>query len=241
MEASFKEIYTRYYRDYEPYDAFLFHAREELAGLVLSGKTVLEIGCGRGAFSIYMALAGGADRVIAIDEAEGFGAVKENLSYLQAIVQRHEIPAIRTMKADIIVPALFPDEYFDLIVANFSLHHSLPAHRQRTSKDEVNKELLRMFNNLNRYLTKGGQIVLREMSGINFWRFMPYRWKMSHIDWDIHPSRRQWLVALHNAGFREVRYSFLTPFFLSRWPSLLVRNRFASFFCSSTFYLYGTK
>lgn len=241
MQASFKEIYKRYYSDYETYDAFLFHAREELAGIVLSGKTVLEIGCGRGAFSMYMALAGGADRVIALDEAEGFGAVKENLSYLQAIVQRHEIPSIRTMKADISVPTLFPDDYFDLIVANFSLHHSLPAHRQRTAKDEVNKELLRMFKNLNRYLTKGGQIVLREMSGINFWRFMPYRWKMSHIDWDIHPSRRQWLTALTEAGFKGITHTFLTPYCFSKWPSLLVRNRLANFFFSSSFYLYGTK
>ena len=241
MEINFKELYQRYYADYEPYDAFLFHAQEELAGIFLSGKTVLEIGCGRGAFAIYMALAGGAHKVIALDEAEGYGADRENLEQLQAIIERHALVTLEIIKADITASALFPDEYFDLIVSNFAIHHSLHAHRKPASSDEVQSELVKIFINLNRYLNKGGQIVLREMSGINFWRFMPYRWKMSHIDWDIHPSLRQWLIAMSKAGFKEVRYAFLTPFRLLKWPSPLVRNRFANFFFSSTFYLYGTK
>ncbi len=241
MQASFQEIYQRYYSDYEPYDAFLFHAREELAGIALAGKTVLEIGCGRGAFAVYMALAGGASKVVALDEAEGFGAVKENLSYLQAIIHRYELETIITMKADIAASALFPDEYYDLIAANFSLHHSLPAHRIRSSKDEGQCELVKLFIHLNHYLKTGGDIVLREMSGINFWRYMPYKWKMGHIDWNVHPSLSKWLAAMQNAGFKSVRHAFLTPFCLSQLPSLLVRNRFANFFFSSSFYLYGTK
>jgi SAM-dependent methyltransferase len=241
MEITFKEVYHRYYSDYEPYNAFLFHAQEELAGVALSGKTVLEIGCGRGAFAVYMALAGGAHKVIALDEAEGFGADKRNVQKLQAIIDRHEIVTIEIMKADITASALFSDESFDLIVSNFAIHHSLHAHRKKASKDEVQAEMVKMFLTLNRYLRKGGLIVLREMSGINFWRFMPYRWKMSHIDWDIHPSLGQWLMAMRKSGFTSVRHAYLTPFFLSRWPSRLVRNRFANFFCSSSFYLYGTK
>ena len=241
MEINFKEIYQRYYADYEPYDAFLFHAQEELAGISLSGKTVLEIGCGRGAFAIYMALAGGAHKVIALDEAEGYGADRENLEQLQAIIERHALVTLEIIKADITASALFPDECFDLIVSNFAIHHSLHAHRKQASSDEVQNELVKIFINLNRNLNKGGQIVLREMSGINFWRFMPYRWKMSHIDWDIHPSLRQWLMALKEAGFNGITHAFLTPYCLSKWPSLLVRNRLANFFFSSSFYLYGKK
>jgi len=60
----------RYFSDYEPYDAFLFHAQEELAGISIAGKEVLEIGCGRGVFLFYLALSGGAEKVIMFDEAE---------------------------------------------------------------------------------------------------------------------------------------------------------------------------
>ncbi len=241
MEVAFNEIYQRYYTDYEPYDAFLFHAQEELAGIALSGKTVLEIGCGRGAFAVYVALAGRAHKVIALDEAEGHGADKQNLQRLKNIIDRHALTTIEVRKADIAGSAFFSAGCFDLIVANFAIHHSLRLSRKDVSPEVLQDELVKLFMTLKGYLKQGGQIVLREMSGINFWRFMPYRWKMSHIDWDIHPSRRQWLIAMQEAGFRDVRCSFLTPFFLSKWPSLLVRNRFFSFFCSSTFYLYGTK
>jgi SAM-dependent methyltransferase len=241
MQITFREVYQRYYADYEPYDAFLLHAQEELAGIPLSGKTVLEIGCGRGAFAIYMALDGGARKVIALDEAEGYGADKRSLQQLQAIIDHHGLVTLEIRKADITASALFPDEYFDLMVSNFAIHHSLHAHRNQSSRHEVQDELVKLLKNLNRYLKQGGRIVLREMSGINFWRFMPYRWKMSHIDWDIHPSLRQWLIAMRKAGFKETRHAFLTPVCFSKWPSRVVRNRIANFFCSSSFYLYGTK
>ncbi len=94
---------------------------------------------------------------------------------------------------------------------------------------------------LNRYLKEGGQIVLREMSRINFWRFMPYQWKMRHIDWEIHPTLKEWLWVLTTSGLKNISYAFLTPYFLSKWPSRMIRNRFSNFFFSSSFYLYGKK
>lgn len=241
VEITFQAIYQRYYADYEPYDAFLFHAQEELAGIDLPGKMVLEIGCGKGAFSVYMALSGGAARVVALDEAEGYGADKGNLQQLQAIIDRHALTTLEIMKADINESELFPVECFDLIVSNFAIHHSLATNRKQATRDEVDRELQRTFMILNRYLKRGGKIILREMSGINFWRYMPYRWKMSHIDWHIHPTRRQWRRALKAAGFGEVTHSFLTPYCFSKLPPRLVRNPFANFFFSSSFYLYGTK
>lgn len=241
MHNAFEALYRRYYSDYEPYDAFLFHAREQLAGISLAGKRVLEIGCGRGAFSLYMALTEGARTVIALDEAAGYGADKHNLQKLQNIVERHTLHTIEIMQADIAASSLFPEDCFDLIVSNFAIHHSVPAHRKEARKEAVPAELVHIFHNLNSYLRSGGMVILREMSGINFWRFMPYRWKMSHVEWHLHPSLRQWKRALMGAGFRAVRHSYLTPFFLSKWPSPVVRNRCTNFFCSSTFYLYGTK
>ena len=110
MKTAFQKMYQQYYSDYEPYDAFLFHAQEELKDCFLEGKDILEIGCGRGAFSLFMVLSGKAQKILVLNES---------------------------------------------------------------------------------------------------------------------------------AGFKDVSYEFLTPYFLSTWPSLLVRNRFANFFFSSTFYCYG--
>ena len=240
MEATFRDIYHQHYLDYEPYEGFLFHAQEELKDISLKGKDVLEIGCGRGAFSLYMALSGKAKKVLALDESAGFGADEAYLRGLQEIVESQSIVNVETMKASITdVP--FHEGTFDVIVANFSLHHVVRSSWCLPDNSEAQRELLDLLNALKLYLRKDGILVLREMSRINFWRFMPYRWKMSHIDWEIHPTLREWLGLLNQAGFRNVSYSFLTPYFLSTWPSFIVRNRFANFFFSSTFYLYGTK
>jgi len=240
MEAAFQEIYHRYYSDHEPYDAFLFHAQEELKDLSLEGKEVLEIGCGRGSFSLYMALWGNAKKVLALDESAGFGADETHLRRLEETVRNHSILNVETMKASINTTA-FPKERFDVIVANFSLHHVIRSSWFPPENEKAQKELLELCTALKACLRKNGTLVLREMSRMNFWRFMPYRWKMSHIDWEIHPTLKEWLLVLNQTGFKDVSYEFLTPYFLSTWPSFVVRNRLANFFFSSTFYLYGTK
>ena len=119
---TFTEIYSQYFDDYEPLDAFLFHAQEELNGISLEGKKVLEIGCGRGAFSVYMALLGKAEKVIALDEAEGHGADEKYFYQLGEIVQHHSIRNLETIKSGII-KLNYPENTFDIIVANFSIHH----------------------------------------------------------------------------------------------------------------------
>jgi len=240
MDNTFKEIYLSYFSDYERLDAFLFHAQEELKNIPLEGKNVLEIGCGQGAFSLHMALSGKAEKVIALDEAEGFGADGRYFHRLEEIIHKHAISNLEARKADI-GKATFPEETLDLIVANFSIHHVIRSGGYIFKDEKAQEDLLSVFKSLKQYLKKGGQIVLREMSRINFWRFMPYRWKMSHIDWGIHPTLKEWLWVLGTSGFKDVSYTFLTPYFLSKWPSKLIRNCFSNFFFSSTFYLYGRK
>ena len=137
MDNGFIDIYHRYFSDYEPIDAFLFHAEEELTGISLAGKKVLEIGCGRGAFSLYMALSAKAEKVIALDEAEGHGAHATYLRHLEEIVSKHSVANVETMKAsisktpiknrmdflchDITKRLEFADKSFDLIVCKGTL------------------------------------------------------------------------------------------------------------------------
>ena len=240
MDKIFYDIYNQYFTDYEPYNAFMFHAEEQLHGLDLQGKDVVEIGCSRGAFSVYMALTKRAKRVIALDEAEGHGADAQHFYKLNEIINKHDIKNLELRKADITKIA-FEKESLDIIVANFSLHHAIRSGGYIFKNEQAREELLGILKLSHRYLKSNGFVSLREMSRLNLWRFMPYKWKMSHIDWDIHPTLREWLWALKKADFKNVSYSFLTPFFLCKWPPQLVRNFLANFFFSSTFYLYGHK
>jgi SAM-dependent methyltransferase len=212
MDNDFSEIYRRYFLDYENLDAFLFHAQEELTCISLEGKKVLEIGCGRGAFSLYMALSGKAKKVIALDEAEGHGSDEKGFHQLKEIVQKNSISNVETIKSGI-KKVKIQENTLDLIVANFSIHHVLRPSGYIFKDKKAKEDLLNIFN--------------------------CFRWKMSHIDWEIHPTLKEWLWVLKTAGFEELSYTFLTPYFLSAWPSMVVRNRLANFFFSSTFYLHG--
>lgn len=238
METRYKEIYDRYFKSHEPYDAFVFHAHEQLCGIETRGRRILEIGCGRGNFSLFLALNCEPGKILALDEAEGCGADRNLFRQLEAITLQYGISNLETMQADI-SKADFPPQSFDLIVANFSLHHAIRSGGYIFRDSAAREESLMIFKKLRSCLGNNGLLVLREMSRMNFWRFMPYKWKMSHIDWDIHPTLQEWLWLLQNSGFRNVRFAFLTPYFLKACPSKLVRNKIANFFFSSSFYLYA--
>ena len=239
MNKEFDTIYRRYFGEYEPLDAFLFHAEEQLNGVSLSDKKILEVGCGSGVFSLYMALCGKAKQVVALDEAKGRGAETQAFTQLQTIVQNHNIPNLTVVKSSIYDYAV-PENSFDVIVANSSLHHAIRPFGYLFKNEQAQQAALSTFKLLHSLLNGNGRIVLREMSRINFWRFLPYKWKMSHIDWSGHATLQEWLWIMKKTGSQNIHSDFLTPFFLRKWPSFIMRNQFANFFFSSSFYLYGT-
>ncbi len=240
MGKDFNTIYKAYFKEYEPLDGFLFHANEQLSGMSLTDKTILEIGCGGGAFSLYMALCGKAKKVVALDEAEGHGYDAKAFKQLQTIIQNHNIPNITAIKSGIHDYAI-PEKSFDFIVGNFSLHHAISPFGSLFKNEKARNAALSTFKLLLSLLKDNGRVVLREISRINFWRYMPYKWKMSHIDWKGHATLREWLWIMKTAGFYNAHHAFLTPFFLRNWPSFFIRSQSANFFFSSSFYLYGTR
>lgn len=240
MNKDFNAIYNDAYAENEPLDAFLFHAEEQLNGMCLCDKTILEIGCGNGAFSLYMALCGTAKNVIALDEADGNGSAPEAFQQLKKAVEKHSIPNITTVKSSLYDCEL-PENSFDIIVGNFSLHHAINPFGALFKDRKARQSSFSTFKLLHTLLKDTGTIVLREMSRINIWRFLPYKWKMGHIDWNGHATLREWRWIIKKAGFCNVDHAFLTPFPLRTWPSFLIRNIYANFLFSSSFYLYGKR
>lgn len=106
----------------------------------LRGRTVLEIGCGRGRLALDMALAG-AERVLALD------ILPELVAFAETNVRENQprfIDRVEFRVADL--PSLDGEEKFDLIVSKDSLEHVL--------------DLEGMLRAMRRRLRPGGEIYL---------------------------------------------------------------------------------
>lgn len=81
----------------------------------LKDKRILDIGCGQGDTSVFLALQGA--RVCAIDVADKMVELTEALAQVHKVDDRVEGQAVR------VEDMKYPDEYFDLIFADGVLHH----------------------------------------------------------------------------------------------------------------------
>ncbi|OIO37865.1 MAG: hypothetical protein AUJ71_04285 [Candidatus Omnitrophica bacterium CG1_02_49_16] len=103
----------------------------------LQGKRLLDLGCGAGETSVYLALRGA--EVDACDIAEEF------LKVARSLAEKFDVP-LRTVQAEAShLP--YPDESFDLVFGNGVLHHV---------------ELVPTAKEISRVLKKGGKAVFIE-------------------------------------------------------------------------------
>lgn len=106
----------------DSFEKFHDHLQNQLRGLSLSGMNILEVGCGKGAVSLYMVLFSGAKRVTALDEATGEGAPAGITQALKDAINLFEIKNLSVVESDVMKNS-FEDKYFDVIIANNALHH----------------------------------------------------------------------------------------------------------------------
>jgi hypothetical protein len=83
-----------------------------------------------------------------------------------------------------------------------------------------------------------GILILGEFSRKTIWRYIRLRYRQ--IDWELHPTLREWLLVINLAGFKKIRFKYTVPCKL-RTLEPLFSNPMASFFMNSTFNIYAQK
>jgi SAM-dependent methyltransferase len=209
------------------FEIFQYHMHCQFGGLNLTGKRILEIGCGKGAVSLYLALFSQAKSVYATDANEGNGAEAGVLNRLEEGLRRFSAGNLSLLQLDILQNS-FPREAFDVVIGNYCLHHIAPS-GARSRDPGVRNAYLCLFAELRRILAPWGILSLREVPGNSFWRYSPIRLRQRQIDWSLHPSLPEWLSMARQGRFRVVRQEFFTPYALRGFAGLL-NNAAAAFF-----------
>jgi SAM-dependent methyltransferase len=208
------------------FDKFRYHLENQLQGWHLSGKCVLEVGCGKGAVSLYLALFSGVQQVIALDEAAGEGAPVGVNQVLRDAAALFGVNNLTVVDADIMNNG-FSDGAFDFIIANNALHH-VNESGLISKVPSVRAAYVRIFKELKRLLAAKGILSIYEYSRLSFWRWSPLKFKWKQIDWELHPTRAEWLSVIRESGFKLRSCKYGVPYRL-RHMHVLLTNPIAQF------------
>ena len=200
-------------RDNAP--AFLHSMRHLLDGMELDGKTVVEVGSGRGLCSIYASLSG-ASRVLSIEpELDGsFGGVLST--------QRSRVSSL-----DLNIDILAEDfntwhpagQQFDMLMSINSINHLHESTNHAMVHAETWNRYVAVAKKMQSVLRPGGVAIVTDSSryglflqGKYIGLHRPWTLRRSSVNWRIHQTPRTWRQIFLAAGFKRVDVDYPLPF-----------------------------
>ena len=218
----FRRIYAAHNSDTAEH--LRFHVVEQLRGIDLSGKSVLEVGCGKGFTSLFLALFSQATCVTALDENRGVGSPPGVLSILTRLSAQLGVEnRLAIVEGDIM--EMTPDDErlgrYDVIIANQTIHHVVD-HGARYWKDTLVRErYTEAFRQLREFAVPGGTLSVSEVNPYNLWRWIAPDLVFPNIVWEGHPPVSAWVDAFRRGGWSDVQVCYSVPYKLRVIGALL--------------------
>jgi 2-polyprenyl-3-methyl-5-hydroxy-6-metoxy-1,4-benzoquinol methylase len=226
IECAARLVGYRNGRRYQHRGRFLFD------GVSLLGMSVLDIGCGRGAWAIWTVLHGAKKSIGIEPEADGsttgtFDSFRENIKVL-GLDQQIEAYALTLQN--------LPSELrFDVVVLYNVINHldeeAVVAIHQN---DRMMRRYLQIVTNLRARINSGGSVIVADCARSNLWPALGLKFPFTRsIEWKKHQNPAVWRLIFENAGFqiRACRWSPLYPL------GKLTTNRLVNYITSSHFVL----
>lgn len=204
---TFSELYEHHLPSAEN---FRYHFSEQFSGIDFAGKSVLEVGCGKGFVSLYLAMFTMAAHITALDQSSGNGSEIGVLQVLKSHIKRLALEKrLTAIECDALTFASGP---FDIIIANNCLHHFVAAGQSYKKNPSVADRYQHMFRHFSTLLKNEGQIIIQEVDPFNIWRILLPKLVFPHTDWSIHPPLSCWVDAIRKGDLIPSRIKPITPY-----------------------------
>ncbi len=215
-----------------------FYLEEYLfRGVPLNGRSLLDIGGGRGLFSFYAALQG-ASRVVVM-EPEFDGSSAGMIAGFERLRELLGHPPNISLTRELLERWDREHEKFDVVLMHNSINHIDEESTVRLRHDAKAREsYLTYFELLAEVTRPGSTLIICDCSNQNFWGQL-FGWNPMQrtIEWQKHQPPGFWAQLLSQHGFRHVRTSWSSPNMLGQWGRLLLGNRWAAWLTYSHFRL----
>ena len=201
-----------------------------------AGKSVLDVGAGKGLCGTYAACSG-ASKVIAI-EPEAAGATKGVRSKFTMLLDELGLDAVS------VLPVVFQEfdageEQFDIIILDDCVNHldeeaCVRLHVDQTARDTY----MKIFTKLYTTASPGAKLVITDASRYNFFAMLGLKNPFTPtIDFEGHQSPKLWAQLLTEAGFQNPRIRWRSFNRFGAIGKSLFANKTVSFFLHSRFCL----
>lgn len=223
-----EKVGYRSLRRYKDRCKFLFD------GISLEGIRALDIGCGPGSLTFWIALHG-ASYVVGL-EPESAGSTAGVQTTFQQIAEHLGLNNV-TAKNEFLQTLAPGDSLFDLAIMYNVINHLDEEAVQTLHKNQAAYntyvQLLRNFRGL---LSDGACVIVADSGRNNFWNRAGIKSPVRHtINWNLHQEPEMWIKVFEEAGFRllDLRWSPLAVYPFRRFTA----NRLVHYFSYSHFVL----
>ena len=205
-------------------------------------KKILDIGCGTGKFLIFCALYEKPQLCVGLDPATGRGSNEKVIQIFKDNIKR-----LNTRNINIIKKSIWDFETknlkYDIITANFSLHHIIPTSKNLLRDVSYKKKHRELFFKIFNILEEDGIFIIKEVSKYHLSRYWQFYSKMignSNINWRTKHNSKEYIRILKDCGFQIIYKYYKVPYIFNKFRGCL-SNQFASFFFDNTYFIIARK
>jgi len=242
LDTSRRSAYAAMLREdgHDNLDGYLHEAAHLFEGVPLEGRTLLEIGSGKGLMTMYAAMQG-ASHVVSM-EPEMIGSRSGMISEQEQRLAKLGIQSVEFLTADF--NAWEPQgRTFDIVMCRAAINHLHASDQHALHHAPTYQGYLEVVRRMLRVTAPGGAVLITDACRYAFFTATrnlgirrPWDRSRTGIDWRHHQNPQTWARIFREAGFSTVDVRYPLPYRLRKYRGL-VDTAAANFFLLGSFIL----